>query len=52
MLGIDEATYKGHLSLHLFHFTVELNFLNYRIFEGNEKQRNPVSSSFLDNNVT
>lgn len=39
VLGIDEATYKGDLSLHLFHFTVELNFLiNYRIFEGNEKQ--------------
>lgn len=52
-LVIAEATYKGGFSIHLFHFRVELNFLiNYNIFEGNEQQINPVSSSFLDNHVT
>lgn len=40
MLGIAEATYKGGSSLHLFHFTAELDLLiNYSVFEGNEQQR-------------
>jgi len=53
VLGIAEATYNRASCLHLFHFTVELNFLiNNNVFEGNEQQRRSESSSFLDNHVT